>query len=257
MNSSLDLNLLLVARQSAVEPSELPDLYAVSPPRRTARERESDSLIIYFSMTGNFPLAPGAQTQLLEQLSQKFYKTTGSLTAALRSLAETINLQLLDRNLRSTSSGKQGVGQLLLAALRADTLYIAQCGAVQAYLITATRTQPLCDLETTGRGLGLSRSTPIRFLQLKLSVEDYLVLATVPAPAWSEASLSYPVTGGIEALRHQLTANMSPEFNSLIIQARPGSGKMLLLRRKSDSETLPEQKIPAVSSPTPPPVELS
>ncbi len=257
MNSSLDLNLWLVTRQGGLEPSELPDVYAVSPPRRSVRERESDSLIIYFSMTGNFPLAPGAQSQLLEQLSQKFYKTSGSLTAALRSLAESVNLQLLDRNLRSTSSGKQGIGQLQLVALRGDTLYIAQSGAVQAYLVAATHTQPLYDLETTGRGLGLSRSTPLRFLQVKPALDEYLVLATIPAPDWSEASLSYPTAGGIENLRQQLTANMSLEFNSIIIQARPGTGKMLLARRTPGLETPPENKILATSSAAAATTELS
>ncbi len=49
MNSSLDLNLLLLARQGGDDTSELPDLYAVTPPRRTAHGREADSLIIYLS----------------------------------------------------------------------------------------------------------------------------------------------------------------------------------------------------------------
>ena len=91
-----------------MEQSEIPDLFAVTPPRRAARGREADSLIIYLSMAGNSPLTPREHTQLLEEMSQKFYKTTGSLTAALRTVAEALNLHLLDRNLRSTSAGRQG-----------------------------------------------------------------------------------------------------------------------------------------------------
>ncbi len=235
MTSSLDLNLLLVARQAGVEKLELPDLYAVTPPRHTARGREPDSLVIYFSMTGNSPLSPEAQSQLLVQLVQKFYKTTGSLTAALRTIAEGLNLFLLDRNLRSTSMGRQGIGQLVLVASRQDTLYMAQSGAVKAFLVTPTGTQPLYDNQTSGRGLGLSRSMPVRFVQIKMAPDDYLVLSTVPDPAWSETILKHPRQQGIDYLRHQLLQNAGQELNAVIFQAQDGSGKLRILKRKADA----------------------
>jgi len=238
MNSSLDLNLLLIARQDGGEPSELPDLYAVTPPRRTARGREADSLIIYLSMTGNSPLTSRDHKQLLEQMAQKFYKTPGSLTAALRTVAEALNLYLLDRNLRSTSAGRQGIGQLLLVALRADMLYIAESGAVRAFQLTPQETQPLFDLQTSGRGLGISRSLPVRFLQIKMAADDYLLLSTIGVPAWSEASIKHPAQQGMEALRRMLMGSTGQEFNSVIIQAQSGTGKLKLLKRKADAGVL-------------------
>ena len=238
MNSSLDLNLYLLAQQGGVVASELPDLYAVTAPRRTARGRESDSLIIYLSITGNSPLSPEAHKQLLEQLAHKFYKTAGSLTFALRTIAEALNLYLLDRNLRSTNVGRQGIGQLLLVALRADTLYMVQCGAVHAFLVTPKETQHLYDPQSSGRGLGLSRTTPIRFLQTKMDADDFLVLATVISSSWSEVSLKHPQRQGIEALRRQLLENASQEFNSVIIQAQAGTGKLRLLRRKVEAPAM-------------------
>jgi hypothetical protein len=238
MNSSLDLNLLLIARQGDSEQSQLPDLYAVTPPHRAARGRESDSLIIYLSMAGNSPLTPEAQTQLLEQLAQKFYKTTGSLTAALRTVAEALNLYLLDRNLRSTSAGRQGIGQLLLVALRLDTIYLVQCGAVHAFLVTHKETQHLYDLQSSGRGLGLSRTMPVRFLQIKMAPGDYLVLATIAAPGWSGTTLKHPDSQGIEDLRRQLIENASQEFNAVIVQAQAGTGKLRILRRKPEAPVL-------------------
>jgi hypothetical protein len=256
MNSSLDLNLLLTAQQGGGVTSELPDLYAVAPPRRTARGRETDSLIIYLSMTGNSPLSTEAHAQLLEQLAQKFYKTAGSLTAALRTIVEALNLHLLDRNLRSTSVGRQGIGQLLLLALRADTLYITQCGAVHAFLITPQETQHLYDPQSSGRGLGLSRTTPMRFLQTKMGSDDYIVLATIASPGWSEASLKHPQHQGIEALRHQLLENAGQEFNAVILQAQAGTGKLRLLRRKAGTPEMAnpvavDQPASAVSTITP------
>jgi hypothetical protein len=235
MTSSIDLNLLFLARQLDGEKFELPDLYAVTPPHRTARGREADSLVIYLSMTGNSPLSPEAHSQLLVQLTQKFYKTSGSLTAALRSIAEGLNLFLLDRNLRSTSMGRQGIGQLLLVALRGDTLYMAQSGAVEAFLVTPENTQPLYDLQTSGRGLGLSRSMPIRFVQVKMSPDDYLVMSTIAPSAWSAESLKHPSQQGIDGLRHQLVDGGWSEFNAILVQAQAGSGKLRLLRPKVEA----------------------
>ena len=232
MNSSIDLNLLLLARQAGTLVSDLPDLYAVTPPRRTARGRESDNLIMYLSMTGNSPLTSETQTQLLEQLAHKFYKTTGSLTAAMRSIVEALNLYLLDRNLRSTSQGRQGIGQLLLVALKADTLYLAQCGLVHAFVVTSRDTLHLYDPQSSGRGLGFSRTAPIRFLQTRLAAGEYLVLSTNASPGWTEATLKDPQ--GVEMLRNQLMQAASADFNAVIVQAQAGTGKLRLLRRKAE-----------------------
>ena len=242
MNSSLDLNLLPIVRQGGIEKAELPDMYAVTPPRRTAHGREADSLIIYLSVVGNSPLAPEAHAQLLQQLAQKFYKTSGSLTSALRTVAEALNLHLLDRNLRSTSVGRQGIGQLILVALRVDTLYIAQCGNVHAFWVKPTETQHLYDPQSSGRGLGLSRTTPMRFLQTKLETDDFLVLATQPSPNWVNTPLKTPHPQGIEVFRRRLLESGSQDFNAVILQAQAGTGKLKILKRKTDA--------PAMAHPT-------
>ncbi len=244
MNSSLDLNLQLLTRQALRETADPPDLYATTPPRRVARGRESDCLVIYFSMTGNSPLAVKDQAQLLEHLAGKFYKTSGSTTAALRTLAESLNLQLLDRNLRSTSTGRQGVGQLILAAWRQDVLYLAQCGAIQAYTITPAGAQPIFDLQTSGRGLGLSRALPLRFVQIKLAADDYLVLSTIPSAAWPNAQIPHPSTGGIEGLSRQLSETAGADFNALIIQATAGTGKLKVLRHKAVDDWMAQPASP-------------
>ncbi len=238
MNSSIDLNLLLLARQGTNLTSETPDLYAVTPPRHTARGRESDRLIIYMSMTGNSPLSSEAQSQLLEQLAHKFYKTPGSLTAALRTIVEALNLYLLDRNLRSTSMGRQGIGQLQLVALRADNLYLAHSGTVHAFVVTATGTQHLYDPQSSGRGLGFSRTTPIRFLQTTLAAGDFLVLATSAPANWTEETIKHPASQGVEELRKRLLESSKQDFNAVIIQAQPGAGKLHILRRKAE---MPEE----------------
>jgi Flp pilus assembly protein TadG len=256
MNPSFDLNLLPLARQGGQDQAELPDLYAVTPPRRPARGRESDSLIIYLSMAGNAPLSPEAHTQLLERLANKFYKTAGSVTSALRTVAEALNLYLLDRNLRSTSAGRQGIGLLVLAALRVDTLYMAHCGPVHAFIVTPQETQHLHDPQSAGRGLGLSRTTPVRFVQAKMNADDFLVLATQASPGWTASSLRHPQRQGIEGMRRQLLDNANQEINAVIVQAQTGTGKLRLLRRKAGVPDMAHPAEPArpASTPAAPPL---
>jgi hypothetical protein len=232
MTSSLDLNLLPMARKNGQDLPELPDLYAVMPPRRPARGRETDGLIIYLGLIGNAPLSPEQHTHLLERLAQKYYKTTGSVTAAMRAVAESLNLYLLDRNLRSTSGGRQGIGLLVLGVLRADTFYMAQCGPVYAILINPNETHALHDLQSAGRGLGLSRTTPVRFVQARLEDGDCLVLASQPAPGWTVAALRHPQRQGMDGMRRQLLDYAVSEMNAVLIQAQSGTGRLRLLRRK-------------------------
>jgi len=231
MTTSLDLNLLPMARKNGQDLPELPDLYAVMPPRHPAHGRETDSLVIYLSLTGNAPLSPEQHTQLLTRLAQKYYKITGSVTAAMRSVAESLNLYLLDRNLRSTSGGRQGIGLLILGVWRADTFYMAHCGPVHAILIKPGETLALHDLQSAGRGLGLSRTTSVRFVQAQLADGDSLVLASHPAPGWTVTAL-HAQRQGMDGMRRQLLDHATPDMNAVLIQAQPGTGRLRLLRRK-------------------------
>ena len=110
----MDLNLIPIARQNGEDQQSIPGLHIASQPRRPARGRRKDRLILYVILEGNAPMSPEGQDQLLAHLAQTFYKTPGSVTAALRTVAETLNQSLLDRNLRAASSGQQGLGLLIL-----------------------------------------------------------------------------------------------------------------------------------------------
>ena len=250
MTSSLDLNLLPVARKSGQEFPELPDLYAVMPPRHPAHGREADSLVIYLSLSGNAPLPPPEHTQLLERLAQKFYKTSGSVTAALRTVAEGLNMYLLDRNRRSTGGGRQGIGLLVLGVLRADTFYMAHCGPVQVLLVGPKETRALHELASAGRGLGLSRTTPVRYVQARLADGDFLVLASQPSPGWTTTALHHPQRMGIEGMRRQLMEYAMADVNAVLISAQAGTGRLRFLHRKPVEQgmTHSAQSVPAVAS---------
>jgi len=131
MPVSLDLNLLPIIRRENQDQTDFPGLYAVTPPRRTTRGRNQDNLILYLTLVGNIQAPPEYQLELLTKLAQKYYKTAGTVTSALRSLAETLNQILLERNLRSP--GAQLTGYLTQIVLRGDVATLAHSGPCYAF----------------------------------------------------------------------------------------------------------------------------
>ncbi|HEX9029293.1 MAG TPA: hypothetical protein VF823_08970 [Anaerolineales bacterium] len=229
MSSSLDLNLLPIVRKAGQDQAALPGLYIAEPPRRATRSRRMDRLILYLSLEGNAPLASAAEDQILSRLAKTFYDSSGSVTAALRSTAEALNEFLLQRNLQNASTGRQELGLLSLLALHGGQLYLTQSGPVHAFWATASQVQHLYDPQTAGRGLGVSRTTPVRYFQIDLQPNELLLLASQPAPTWSVAGLTGIQGHGPESLRRRLLNRASPDLDAVLIQARAGSGKITLL----------------------------
>jgi len=51
---------------------QLPGLLAMEPPRRTARGREDDRLVIYLTFSGNNPFSASEYTQTAAQMARQF-----------------------------------------------------------------------------------------------------------------------------------------------------------------------------------------
>jgi hypothetical protein len=232
MSISLDLNLLPVARYAGQEYPELLGLHAAEPPRHSARGRGADRLVFYLAMTGNAPLPPGKRDQVLADLAKLYYATPGSVTTALRVVADELNRLLLERNLRITSSGRQGMGLFTQFVLRDQQVYLAMSGPLQAILITSGEARYFRDAEMTDRCLGQGRATPLSFFQTGLQVNDTLILASQPSPAWNTSMLMGVYGQGPESMRRRLFNQAETDLNAVLIQAKPGKGKFYVLRPK-------------------------
>jgi hypothetical protein len=156
MTMPLDFILLPIVRHQGIDQSDLPGLSAVLPPRRA-----QDRLIMHLSLQGNAPLSAKAYAKLLDSLADTFFKATGSSTAAMRVVAESLNQSLFSRNQRGSSRGMRSVGIFTLVVFRNDRLYLAQCGPTHAYLARADGVQHFTDPSASGRGLGWG--VPLRF----------------------------------------------------------------------------------------------
>lgn len=236
MSTSLDLNLLPVARYAGRDYPELLGLYYSEPPRRTARGRNLDRLIFYLVVEGNAPLPPVKRDQILADLAKLYYETPGSVTTGLRKTAEELNEHLLERN-RGLGGNRQCLGLLTQAVVRENLVTLAQSGPMHAFRIAAGGSEHFYNPDMLGQGLGLSRTAPVSFVQSSLQPNDTLLLAAVPAPDWSAGGLSGAHGQGPEGLRRRLFSQSQVDLNALVIQAKTGKGKFFLLRPAASQAT--------------------
>jgi hypothetical protein len=249
MDSSLDLNLLPLQRQNGIDNPAFPGFFMATPPRRTARGRANDLLLIYLYLGGNASLEDAQYESILNRLGNDFYKTPGTVTAALKKLAENLNQILLNRNLRATSSGSQSVGLLTTAVLRGDRLTIAHSGPCHAFVVQADEAHHVYDPQLAGRGLGLTRSVSIRFSQAELKPNDVVIFTPQPPTGWIPSNLLNIHGQGMETLRRRLLSQAGADVNALVAHAQAGTGKLRMLRMKRPLQMVQVQEGEAAEIP--------
>ncbi len=243
MTTQLDINLLAIARQGGKDQTGLAGFYAVTPPRRSARGRADDFLIILLSCTGGAPFPSNLQEQWFEQVSRVYYQTPGSATAAMRAAAVALNQLLFDRALRGAGS-RQGLGLLTLAVVRGEQIYLAQCGPQHAFSLSPDRFEHFTDPENAGSGLGVSHTVAIRFFQSALHLNDCMLVTHQLPSGWDDLTLQGVYTQGLESLRHRLLQAAGPEVGAILIQVQAGRGHMRLLKPKPAAPPV-EPSVPA------------
>ena len=159
MTTKLDLVLLPLTRHRSSDQLVMPGLHTAAPPRRSARGRSSERLVIFLTMVGNAPFSASDTKKITAHLEQVYYQTPGSSTAAMRSIAEWLNDYLLKRNQGAINRGMQASGLLTLVVVRANRLYIAQSGPGHSYLMGSEGVQHFHRPDVEDRGLGIGRIT--------------------------------------------------------------------------------------------------
>jgi hypothetical protein len=228
----LDLIFLPIVRQPEHDEGIVPGLFTAVPPRRVARGRAEDILFLRLALGGNAVMEAAEQTHLLEKASQHYYKNSGAVTGAIRELVVYLNQEILNRNLHNAGRGLQTIGYLTVGVLRPDRLYVALCGPTHAFLVTQQGAEHLFDPELAGRGLGLARTTPVRYMQFNLQAGDLILLTVQPSPAWSPEFLHARRAYPLEALRRELIAQIEIDPFAVLVQARPGEGRLRIARPK-------------------------
>jgi len=249
MAETLDLNILTLYRKDGQDLPSLPGLYLATAPRRAVRNRSSDGLLLYLSLTGNVTLPNDQLEKMLAKLAQSYYKISGSVTSAMHSLAETLNLSLLERNLQATGNNLQGTGIFTIAVLRNARLSLAHCGPTHTFVIGASENQHFYDPQNN-RGLGITRSISIRYYQVELQSNDLLVITANPPSGWPQIIQQRGSGLGLESLRRRLISQAGTDASAILIQAQSGMGKIRLLRVKPQAVSTqlpskPEAELPS------------
>ena len=195
---------LYIINGALQDPDSVPGLLAQSVPAKAARGRQQDFLFAHLTLSGQIDETTGLAKDLLDSVSNIFYQTPGSVTAALRKAIIETNKELLGHNLRGESKTYEGA--ITCAVLRGQELYMAQTGEAFALIghnfgierlpaSTPNRVTPM------GRTAGLD----IRYFHNWLQPGDILMLTDprlgiLTTDALRPALIDTDVTGSLEAL---------------------------------------------------------
>jgi hypothetical protein len=238
VTADFDLNLFPLYRIQGQEISQCPGLLVVPPPKRAARGRENDALLVYLTLSGNTRFSPTEFDQIITRMSRRFHQTSGSLTSALRAAVGELNQSLLNRNLHTTGRGEYVSGQLITGVLRGTQFVFAQCGPTHVFHLTGNEARKIHDEQIAGRGLGSSQALALYFAQADLHPGDLLVLCPDLPTGW-DAILLGEKNVSIETLRRRLLSTGNNALNAVLVQAQAGKGNLNILKGIQAAATVP------------------
>lgn len=225
MQDQFELTVLPLHRRDGQDQSYLPGLLALEAPRRAARGRSGERLVLQLTLPADSGLNPDQQKSLLQDMAAGYFRTPGAVTSALRDQAERLNAYFLQRN--QAQKGALAPVLLSLFSIREDRATLAQCGPVQAFLLGAD-IQHFYDPQNAGRGLGLSQAVDIRFYQIELAQGDHLLLLPQLPGGWSERTLQDVRGQKLDTLRRRFLGESGADLQAVLLSAQPGSGLRVL-----------------------------
>jgi hypothetical protein len=212
---------------------DLPGLFSAVAPRGASRIRTEDLMIMLLSLANNDSFPAAEQEDLFQSLAKTYFKSTGTVTSGMRSVAEQLNTFLLERNLRSAREGSQSVGVLNLAVFHHESLYLVHVGQTHSYTMTPDHVQDLTDPYTAGRGAGVSRTINLRYFQEQVQPGDVLVLSANPPAGWTPSALANSTQLTMDHLRRRLLSHSGPDLEAAVIQLQKGKGQIHRLRLRT------------------------
>lgn len=192
-----------------------PGTLAQTAPRRSARGRADDYLLLTLRLSSPRPVTPGHLDHLAKLAANAFYGAPGTVTSALREAAAIVNDHLIDSN-QGDSEPTNLHGSLLSAILRGGDLYIGQSGVGQAILIRPGQVVRFQSEEAAQRPLGISLAPFVRYHHIEALPGDLLVLSSVSPELWSDSTLSGLATLELDQAIDRLVAASNQDLTGLL-----------------------------------------
>ncbi|MCJ7435989.1 MAG: hypothetical protein MUO77_21115, partial [Anaerolineales bacterium] len=227
---TLDLNFSPLYRINGQEPASMPGLLAMTPPRKAARGREQDRLIVYLLLTGNASLTTAEYMQFASEAASAFYQTPGALTTAMRNAADSVNRALLERNISTSGRGQYAICWLALGALRESQFTLLLSGPIHEYTLSQSETKHIHEPALSGKGLGLGQTLTHYFTQASLQPGDRIVLCGEIPIGWETALMDHS-PASLEITRRRLLTATSDDLNAVMMQEMDGSGLLNQLQQ--------------------------
>ncbi len=228
MSAVLDIHLFPLHIKDSIEQAYLPGLHFMVSPKNAMRSRLGDQIILLAASQGEMVISSDRLTTILDKAGQEYYRTSGTVTAGLKRCMESINDALLDYNLKESAGSQQQSCMVNLAVIREDRVYIAHSGYTHSFVLNKEQTQHFFDPESSGRGLGLSRTLSVRFFLAEIKPDEYILFSPEPLATWTPSNLAGSPSIALDYLRRRLLNQVSPNIRALLVQAVEGSGKSIL-----------------------------
>ncbi len=221
-----NLNVYPVILQDGKLGRSLPGLFALVPPRKCARGREYDQLAGLIQLTGQTSITPDALQDWLISKTAQFYKIPGTVTNAMRFLAESINSELLERNAKRAGDGSQVNGSLCLIVIRRNVVFSLIIGQARIFVLSNQDAFEFEDRENHPRGLGVVDNVVCRFTQTEISENATILLAPQVNRAWSVESLRGGALLSIDSLARRIFNQAPPTLTGALIRLTAGNGQV-------------------------------
>ncbi|PKO14239.1 MAG: hypothetical protein CVU39_15710 [Chloroflexi bacterium HGW-Chloroflexi-10] len=220
------------------EISQLTGYFVSNAPKKAARSRVSDILIIRFTpqVESNSSKKLFLDT-LLSGSSEYYYKSSGPITTACRKTADFLNERLVNFNLNQETAL---TGTLQILVVHQNDIYIIQTGTSTVFLLSRTKFDQFTDKSIGTQLIGISKTVSYRYYHANISSGDRLILSAKMPSTWKARDLLDGSRTSIGHLRKDLIRQTQQDFEAVILQFRTGDGSIHQL--KLDTSALAEEK---------------
>jgi len=207
------------------EETALAGLFTSAPPRRAARGRENDQLILLLSLQGSTSLEEATQQEMLEKVAGTYYRTKGTVTHALKIIVEQLNERLVARSMRLQGKGLQLFGVLNAVVVHGKAVFIAHSGLTHSFVLNREAVQ-IFSGEGGSRGLGMGRAVNVHFYRAEVQPDDLVLLCTHPPTTWNEKALAGSPQLSLDDLRRLLLSESNRDMRFVMLRFQRGKGEI-------------------------------
>ena len=237
-----DFLILPLHRREGQDLDYLPGFHFAQASRGASRSRGGDRLLLHVSLEGALSLSDIQLKELLVDMAQGYFKSSGAATSGIKEQAERLNAFLLEKNRELPSEAGKSTALLTVLLMRSKSMILAQSGPVHGFLLSQAGIEHYFDPENAGRGLGLAQQTQIRFYHLDLKNDDiFISLAKLPE-GWNEKTLQNVHGQKLATLRRRFLGDAGADLSAMMLAVREGHGEIKILgtsQQIEDQESQP------------------